>query len=521
MPPSEQPLVPNPLTLSGAFWTSRIVPEQKGLIAALAGVTEERGRFPDVAAALLTGRGTGATDCWSFGQGYSARYASRWLRPVRAAVEGNIDQPLLLQSGDTQLVMAGQRLSSEGDGIRINGFRLEDLAYQGAAATLGLPAGAYILLPGKTGGGGNFLYANVGGSELLYLTFQGTVPTAEAGLYETVLHDTWFLPCKGNPQTLLTRKGVRIRNQGFVQVDGWLAIFEDPAELWPDGVVTALASTNGGNLVRGSAMGVDHFQLGGSDVMHYLRTSQSPLRFERALSEIGGDPVPSSDLLVDKVTPAEHGHNYWSQGQTIYLAGSPEYKAGETMAAGRGTRVRVLSKWQDGEFWRTPAWDALGISSKWLWPRLPELTLRGGRYPAHAFGAPVRCRVITGQPGEEEFWDALDVNGALSAAIGLTTAGQTTTVDILDLLFTLLGERLLVVATTLHVSQPARWHLVRSWAERERPTGCVLIPALLHSIRLPSIVGGISGLPAPAPGYPLLDEDDELWLDGEGGFYLG
>ena len=519
MPPSKQ-LIPDQLALGGSFW-NRVVPEQKELIAALAGVTDERGRFAPGTARVLEGAG-GGFDCWNYGANYSARYASRWLRPIRASVEGDVDQPLALQTGEGQLVMAGQRLASRGEGLRINGFRLEDLSYTGAAAALGLPAGSYILLPSRVDyadGDGPFLYANVGGDDTLLLTFQGTVSADEAGLYETILHDTWFIPCQGEPQVLLTRKGPRIRNQGFLQIDQWLAVFEDPAALWPDGNVTVLAGTASGNSVRSSALGADQFRLGGNNVMRYLRASQSPLAFERALSEIGGDPVPENDFLVEKVTPAENGHHYWKDGTPVYLAGSPEYLTGETMSGGRGVRLQVLSKWRDGAFWRNPAWNRLQISSKWLWPHLPEINISSGSYPAHAFGAPLRCRVVTGQPGEEAFWDALDVRGELTSAIGFTTVGQVLTVDLLDLLFNLLGERLMVVATTLHTSQPARWHLVRGWAERERPAGCVLIPALLHSVRLPSIVGGISGAPAPLPAAivpGVVDGEGITWVDEDG-----
>lgn len=467
------------LQFSGDFWSSRIVREQEPLIRALASLGDESARFESLGRHTLGSAFSGNFDVWKLPADCAARYATKWLQPLRSELEGNVDTPLLFKAGDKGMVLAGELAAASAEGLRVNGFLLQDLQYTGPAIAAGLQVGGrYILLPRNSTRGSDDFSLTVETTEGSYtlLAYPEALLTAGGdGAYAGIEHSTWFIPCRGTPQVLLTRKGPLVRNLGFVQVENWLALFDDPSVLWPSGTVVALSNAPQEGTPRSSAMRADLFQGTGTHVMTYLRTNQSPRAFERALAELAGEPLLEEKLQVEKAVPEEEGWSYWQGDRRVFLPGAKFYAAGDTIPAQRGHRLRVYSYWTDGEFWKRPEWQVTRFSSLALWPLLPEVQLPNIPAMVHSSGAPLRSRFHLDQAGEDDLWAALDATGALTLLLGHTLDGQVSNISPVELLFSYLRERLLVVDARLAEDDPGRWHLIRSWAERERPAGCVLL----------------------------------------------
>jgi hypothetical protein len=471
-----------PLHFSGEFWGERIQKgEQENLIRALSRIA---GSSPDVDALpayVLGERKPLSMDSWQLPASKErVMFSSAWLSPLPGALEGDIDTPFVWRGGDGGILPAGVRTTELAEGLRFNGFRLADLFYEGAAAAAGFGTSDYLVLPtSRIPLQDTPVDIDTAAGKLTWIPGGVTCEPTAGRLFSVVRHDTWFLPCKGNPAVLMTSKGLLTRGQGFLRIGKWLAVYDDPEVLWPSRYATALGQET---LDCAPFSEPAASEKAGKQAMRYLRTDQSPRQYERALSEIAGERILTADSELLKLVRNRSGYDYWLRNQGVmWLPGSPCYAVGNIVPADRGHRVRVRSYWTDGKFWEHPRWSQTGLSSSDLWPRLGNVRIPNQNLTAISSGSPLRTTILHTDPDMQGLITALDVNGELHTLLGLDLDSPVE-VNLLDAILYQLRERVMAVETDLHMWAPERWHEVREWAERERPAGSTLIAGFLTEL---------------------------------------
>jgi len=456
----------NTLKPAGNFWNSRAsTPDLFRAMGGLA-VTGELRSLESIVGQSLPG----GLDAWKI-RDEQHRFVRQWLNPVMADVTGDIEMPFVFKHGTTGLVIPGMTAQPVPEGVLVDGLRLKDISYEGVPQTGSYFAKEFMLVPAKLvpfHEGTEFASVEVGGEEFLWV-YQGQPISVRTFLFEIIRHDTWFVRCPRNkrPVSLLTARGPLYRNTGFIQVGNWIGVFEDPAELWPAGFVVAPCSQTNRPSFRSSALRADQFIGSGNHVAKYLRTDQGPRQFERALAELAGETILDEDQKVTRVTRIPGGFRYWTDRSHMDLAGPALYQVGQTIPMGRGHRIKVLCHWLDGDFWNRLR---LTTSSRFFWPDLPAVNL--DLLPRSLVADETKAWFLLGQDQEEQIWSKIGPD--LKTAAGLE-AGQTMMISPLDFFVSLLKERLLWIQTDLPTVAPGTWHLVRAWAERERPAGSVLV----------------------------------------------
>ena len=481
-PSKTQPVIEHPLRFSGDFWGARFFGDdselsQKTLVSTLTTIAHLPRDIEALSGWFLGERRPSGIDFWSLlPTKEGVRFSNAWLDAVPADLTGDLDSPFLWRNGDLGMVVAGTSDASLASGLRVNGFRLEDLSYSGAGAAFGFEASEYVVIPSEGVPFQDFPFdLEIAG---MTLTLPPSAISSETGnprLFELIRHDTWFVPCKGDPAFLLTSRGVLTRGNGFRKVGEWMILFDDPEVLWPDRAVTAFGQDNLGDSPFASAAKVDLARGACRQVMTYLRSDQSTAQFERALAEIAGERILEDDDQVLKIYRQGDGYQYWLKDQGhLWLPGPPCYATGSTVPGGRGHRIRVRSYRKDGRFWEHPRWKKNGISSHAIWPHLPEFRMTN-RTDTLIWqdGVP---QVLSDDPQAVEAWQRIATDQTLADLTSVGPGSPRQEVNLLDLVFTELRDRLLAIETDLHLWSPARWQLVRCWAERERPVGAVLVP---------------------------------------------
>lgn len=478
-------MIEHPLRFSGEFWGERFfgynqsAPDQTVLINVLASISNMPPRFSALPTWLLGGRQELGMDFWSLPlTKEQVRFSSSWLNASAAEFEGDIDTPFLLQNGESGLLVKSVGFETLQQGLKLNGFRLEDLAYAGAAQAAGFDAAEYVVLPSLGTPYQDVPYdVTVDGRKFTLPPYGLSSEPGTVRLFEIVPHDVWFVPCQGDPSFLLTANGILTRGVGFHRVEGWMILFDDPFVLWPDRVVVAMGQRALETTPLSSAARTDITVGACKHAMTYLRTDQSASQFERALAEMAGERVLEQDDQVLKISKHRDGYYYWLKDQgEMWLPGPVCYDVGDQVPGGRGHRIKVRSYWRDGKFWEHPRWKKHSISSRALWPRLPEFTLTHRTDTVVFQGTPGKTQVLSDDPVAIEAWEIIAQDGTLQTLLGLNEIEDRKDVNVMDLVFWELRERLLAVETDLHHWAPARWHLTRNWAERERPIGSTLVP---------------------------------------------
>lgn len=330
-----------------------------------------------------------------------------------------------------------------------------------------------------------------GGTDRPFLTRAGWLAVIPAGNPASVPTDfplaeqtVWFLPRPPqlHPTLLISERGILCEGAGFRCLGAWLVFFENPRDLWPEGVIISRSRYVSPSW-KSTTLGADRLRSSGREITRYRRQTQNLRQFERALCEVAGLPLLETDGTVVhlEVTP-DYSLHWLEDGRSFLLPGPSPYHVGSQVSAGSGHILHLRHQaLQGSDWWRGRPWTAAGIPLFVFRPGFFGVSIKDLMVPAISYEDTqgLRGRLVLGCPEEEAFWEwqarqerrLAPGSAGLAEILGFTEPGQSSMVNALELFVRVYGPWLSVVETTLDLVDPQAFEAVKNFIERERPAG--------------------------------------------------
>ncbi len=335
--------------------------------------------------------------------------------------------------------------------------------------------------------------------------------------YDLCPQTVWFIPnpLPASPVLFWAVNQQLVEGQGFLVRGNWIALFQNPLQLWPDGVIPCMAVPRNRSW-RSGALRADAFYGHGRLLSRYQRNNQTPKALELALCELAGLPVLETEGVVTHIELVEGlVYHQLADGRRFVLPGSTPYAVGSTVPALDGHILRVRSELTHGSrWWANRYWGAAGSPIHIFRPGFYGFTIRDQEVPVEFSESQGqnRAKLILNQDptAEDLYWswqeeqeDRMAVETWAEDVIGLdeddlqpvlqgdgtpvlqadgdpifaTEPTGTLTRNALELFAGVCGTWLGVVETSLDLYDPAAFRRILDYAARERPSGMLLYVA--------------------------------------------
>lgn len=325
-----------------------------------------------------------------------------------------------------------------------------------------------------------------------YLTDDGRIVETQTGDPDSLPADitlaeqtVWFLPRPQDfhPVMMISVSQTLTEGPGFVVAGNWVMLYQNPQQLWPEGVIPAWCIRVARSW-KSSSLRVDNLRTAGREIARYKRASQNLLQFERALCEAAGLPILEADgLIVRQETGGNQVIHWLEDGRSFTLPVSSPYQPGSVVYAGSGHILQLRHQSLQGvDWWRGRPWGAAGLPIFVFRPNFFGFSIKDQTVGSWCTsdGQGLRGRMAFDQDPqlEDQFWDwqaaqerRLGVETLAAGLLGFTADGQTGTANPLEVFTGVYGPWLAVVETSLDVVDPRAFNELLSFIDRERPAG--------------------------------------------------